>query len=371
MANDILDSTELPVLQPDTHCVLVARDPNCLYAYWDFKNEDVDQARRQAGSRGKNAQLVLRMYDVTMRDFNGHNANHAWDVEVSASNRDGFINVWQDNAVYCAELGLRPSAHHFIPVTRSNIVHAPRKTMSDRYDLIWQDIEGNKMSQPYVREAARAMRKHGSGSVQDKVLKPRKHRNYHLTAEDIRAYYKKLFATFSRLGKKKKRKALKLLSLAERLERRYGLRAWQLSRPLIGQQEYLSKFRRMHLAGSQGGELLGGASEQNFSLGSHSLFEGASKPWQNREFFFEIWTELLVYGRTHPDAAVRLNEKSVKLNPDGTFSLRYALPDGEIPLKFAARSADQVEERHIHTGVERETTVHFPKILKEFHGQNA
>jgi len=75
------------------------------------------------------------------------------------------------------------------------------------------------------------------------------------------------------------------------------------------------------------------------------------------KFFFEIGAELIVYGRTEPDAAVWLNEKGIKLNPDGTFSLRFALPDGEIPLKFIAQSSDAVEQRHIYTRVEREKTM--------------
>ena len=78
--------------------------------------------------------------------------------------------------------------------------------------------------------------------------------------------------------------------------------------------------------------------------------------------------ELVVHGRTEPDATVWLNQKGIKLNPDGTFSLRYALADGEIPLKFIAQSSDGVEQRHINTRVERERTISFPKMLKDPHG---
>jgi len=108
-----------------------------------------------------------------------------------------------------------------------------------------------------------------------------------------------------------------------------------------------------------------GASE---NLMSAQTGGGSEVRLAKRKFFFEIWTELLVYGRTESDAVVKLNEKGVKLNPDGTFSLRYALPDGEIPLKFIAQSSDGVEQRHINTRVEREKTVGFPKFLKDFNG---
>ncbi|MCX5687566.1 MAG: Rho termination protein, partial [Candidatus Omnitrophica bacterium] len=58
---------------------------------------------------------------------------------------------------------------------------------------------------------------------------------------------------------------------------------------------------------------------------------------------------------TEPDAEVRLGDKKVDLRPDGTFSMRFALPDGKINLPFAATSSDKVETRKITTNVERTT----------------
>ncbi len=53
-------------------------------------------------------------------------------------------------------------------------------------------------------------------------------------------------------------------------------------------------------------------------------------------------------------------EKEVKLNFDGTFSLRFALPDGKIPLDFTAHSYDKLEKRSINTAVERYQTMYIP-----------
>ena len=67
------------------------------------------------------SQLILRVYDMTHMDFNGSNANHTWDLDVGFSVKNWYIHVWQDNADYCAELGL-VSGGNFIPLMRSNIV---------------------------------------------------------------------------------------------------------------------------------------------------------------------------------------------------------------------------------------------------------
>jgi hypothetical protein len=108
---------------------------------------------------------------------------------------------------------------------------------------------------------------------------------------------------------------------------------------------------------------LGGASEELAQGASESLFSGASEQiakGQGRKFFFEIGTELIVYGRTEPDAQVTLGGKKVGLRSDGTFGMRFALPEGKIPLDFVAKSADGAEAREISTAVERTKTKYNP-----------
>ena len=117
-------------------------------------------------------------------------------------------------------------------------------------------------------------------------------------------------------------------------------------------------FRR--LAGTNyGRKVTIGASEFAYLGGSENSRGGASEFVQSdkkRKFFFEIGAELIVYGRTEPDAEVRLGDKKVDLRPDGTFSIRLALPDGKISLPFTATSSDKVETRKIATEVERKTS---------------
>ena len=82
--------------------------------------------------------------------------------------------------------------------------------------------------------------------------------------------------------------------------------------------------------------------------GASESFPGASEqPYSGRKFFFEIGTELIVYGRTEPDAKVWWGDKKIELRPDGTFGMRLALPDGRIPLGFTAVSGDNVERINI------------------------
>jgi len=91
------------------------------------------------------------------------------------------------------------------------------------------------------------------------------------------------------------------------------------------------------------------------SPGMASMASPVKKVPRGRKFWFWVNTELIVYGATEPDAKVTVQGKEIKLRPDGTFSLRYALPDGKQVIPVIAESSDKVEERAITPIVTRET----------------
>lgn len=76
---------------------------------------------------------------------------------------------------------------------------------------------------------------------------------------------------------------------------------------------------------------------------------------KERKFWLVVNTELIVYGATEPDAKVLVQDKEIKLRPDGTFSLRFALPDGKQVIPVHATSADGIDNRTITPIVTRET----------------
>lgn len=92
-------------------------------------------------------------------------------------------------------------------------------------------------------------------------------------------------------------------------------------------------------------------------LASGALFSMMSPVYKRKErgFWFKVETELIVYGATEPDATVTAQGNPVQLRPDGTFTLRYALPDGKQTIDLTARSADEKEERTITPEVEKKT----------------
>jgi len=340
MTSPGFDSTKLPSLQPRTHCVLIARDPHVIYAYWDYTKHDIQGIFPK--SKKDNKQLILRVY--------GQASNDILEIDIGSSVKNIYINVKDDNAEYFAEIGFKDNKKQFIPLVRSNSIRTPSKSAVKRDDLIWQNIQAYKESPPFIKEDLRGRyKRHQSYKRSHQEKKAHQGRTYHLSHQDIKAYYAKIFNKLSLKGK------------AESI-------SWQKVKPFITAFDLLGK---IHPAGSVGLLDRQGASENLLESKSPErkvalIHQGGGSEGRlnKRQFFFEVWTELIVHGRTEPDATVLLNQKNIKLNADGTFTLRYALPDGEIPLKFIAQSSDAVEQRHIYTRVEREKTIEFPKILK-------
>jgi hypothetical protein len=91
------------------------------------------------------------------------------------------------------------------------------------------------------------------------------------------------------------------------------------------------------------------------SPGIASMASPVKKLPKERKFWLIVNTELIVYGATEPDAKVCVQGREIRLRPDGTFTLRFALPDGKQVIPVQATSQDKLEEKTITPIVTKET----------------
>jgi len=96
--------------------------------------------------------------------------------------------------------------------------------------------------------------------------------------------------------------------------------------------------------------------KEEMASGAISSMMSPTYKKRERGFWFNVEAELIVYGATQPDATVTAQGKLVELRPDGTFTLRFALPDGKQTIDLTAKSADNKEERTITPEVEKKTS---------------
>jgi len=343
-----INEYELPAYNTTTRITLIAKDPSWIYAYWEIADSSIEDVKRQLGGNLDGTRFVVRMYDVTYKDFNGFNANHWFDIEVGRYSNNWYISIWNDNASYLGEIGMVHHSGRFFPMARSNFVHTPRSGSSNRFEEIWMDLA---QEDKFPAASGSDIKDNGNQSPVQYDAAGRfsyssisKRRKIFLTDSDLRAYYSRLSPLlrdimFSRISRKK-------------------LYRYLYSNMTGKEWHDILYFKRLHNA-KFGRKVMIGASEFAYLGGSENLQGGASEfvqPDKKRKFFFEIDAELIVYGRTEPDAEVKLGDKLVDLKPDGTFSMRLALPDGKIPLPFTATSKDKIDTRKISTQVERKTS---------------
>lgn len=276
---------DLPGEYGDTRIVLLVRDPEWVYAYWEV-NDSTRQELRIPRS-GHNRRMVVRLYKITGRNWPEEAAHYFFDVEVSPYAQNWYIKLPETAQQWCAELGMFNEEGEYLPIVRSNVIATPRDTVSPETDADWMTVE----------------------EVYEKLY-------------GISAGYAAANAVLR--GAAGRGASEQLLRHLQR----------QIAAGLRGQIDLSS------------GGLYSGASESVTSPGRGGV---------GKDFWLQVHTELILYGSTEPDARVTVQGRPVKLNPDGTFSLRYALPDGEQVLRVHAVSRDGDMEREVTPVVTRTT----------------
>ena len=130
---------------------------------------------------------------------------------------------------------------------------------------------------------------------------------------------------------------------------------WAVSDEVFDKLYELSTGAKPGMTPAGSSDLFSDSLASGSGAGFGSFDETVKSP--DRGFFFRLDCELVVYGATEPDALVTMFGEKIKLNPDGTFSARFALPDGARDIPVVATSADQLESRQISPSVARSTRV--------------
>lgn len=96
------------------------------------------------------------------------------------------------------------------------------------------------------------------------------------------------------------------------------------------------------------------------SFGSGGLLPAG----KTRPLHFQIEAELIVYGSTDPNARLTLQGQPVSLRSDGTFTMRFKLPDSRQIIPAVATSPDGQESRTIVLAIERNTK-HLEPVVQD------
>ncbi|NLK00084.1 MAG: DUF4912 domain-containing protein [Clostridia bacterium] len=119
--------------------VLMVRDPEWLYAYWEITATKQKQLSQQLGNLWQSSSPALRIYEVNQN--NGHNNEIFFDIKVNEGTRNWYIHVGKPNQSFFIDLGRLLSDGSFLPILRSNLVTTPSNSFSQEIDPQWPPVE--------------------------------------------------------------------------------------------------------------------------------------------------------------------------------------------------------------------------------------
>lgn len=117
---------ELPETYGHSRLVVMVVDPYHVHAYWEMTFADRMQARETLSpSNVEVPRWVLRFHDVTGSDQPAPRARSHFDIPVTVSARNWYVELWAPDKTYLVELGLL-LGERFSGVCRSGLVRLPR-----------------------------------------------------------------------------------------------------------------------------------------------------------------------------------------------------------------------------------------------------
>ncbi|MEB3342916.1 MAG: DUF4912 domain-containing protein, partial [Okeania sp.] len=120
---------DLPNGYGKSQIVLMPRDPEWAYAYWDIPNELKEALRRQGGQ-----QLALRIYDVTDINLEYQSPHSIQEYPCDELAREWYIPIPVSDRDYTLEIGYRCADGRWLILARSERVHIPPVYPSDWID---------------------------------------------------------------------------------------------------------------------------------------------------------------------------------------------------------------------------------------------
>jgi hypothetical protein len=311
---------DLPAGYGDSRIVLLPRDPQWAYTYWDIPNDHKEELRRQGGQT-----LALRIYDVTDVDLDYQSPHSIQEYPADELAREWYLPIPVSDRDYVIDVGYRTADGGWLVLARSARVHIPPVYPSDWIEdvFITVDFEEDLRAKTFYELVPPSKKLAPAAAA---------------TAGGGNPIYEQIFG------------------LAESAE------AQRVAGSLFGSMQHvpgsaapeqaLSSYVFPSGVGMWAVPTVSGLTMSGVGM---SGFSASAVPARPRKFWLVADAELIVYGATEPDANVTIGGRPIKLNSDGTFRFQMSFQDGLIDYPILAVAADGEQTRSIHMKFERET----------------
>jgi len=312
---------DLPEGYGESRVVLMPRDPQWAYAYWDIPNDHKEDLRRQGGQ-----QLALRIYDVTDISLEYQSPHSIQEYPCDELAREWYLPMPVSDRDYVVDIGYRCADGRWLVLARSAPVRVPPVYPSDWIEdqfitVNWEEELRGKTVYKLVPPSQKIEAVGGVGAG----------------ASAGNPIYDEIF------GMAKSAEAQRVVGSL------YGsMQQVPVHEQTISSYVFPSGVGMWAVPTASGLTMSGvGMSGVGFSA--------SAVPIRPRQFWLVADAELIVYGATEPDATVTIGGRPIKLNPDGTFRFQMSFQDGLIDYPIMAVAADGEQTRSIHMKFNRET----------------
>jgi uncharacterized protein len=117
---------DLPAGYGESRIVLMPRDPQWAYAYWDISNSEKEKKRHQGGQK-----LALRLYDSTGLDLDRQAPHSVQEYGCDELAREYYLQIPVSDRDYIVEIGYRCADGRWLPIVKSASVRIPPMYPSD------------------------------------------------------------------------------------------------------------------------------------------------------------------------------------------------------------------------------------------------
>jgi uncharacterized protein len=307
---------DIPGGYAESKIVLLPRDPQWAYAYWDITAEHKQELRAQGGQ-----QLALRLYDVTDINMGAQSPHSIQEYPLDEMAREWYLSIPVSDREYLLDIGFRCADGRWLVLARSTEIRIPPVYPSDWVEdhfvtIDWKEDLVGKTFANLVPPSKKPAGAAGTTATFDAAGNP---------------IYAQIFG------------------LAESVE------AMRIAGSLYGSmqqspEESLSSFVFPSGIGAWAMPTASGVNMSGVGMSGIGI-----EQHQPRQFWLVADAELIVYGATEPDAAVFIGNRQIQLNPDGTFRFHMSFQDGLIDYPIVAVAKDGEQQRSVHMKFERET----------------
>lgn len=325
------ESRELPEAYGTGKLLLTPRDPHWLYAHWDLSREQ----QRAYNERSAHGHLVVRV----LPQEQGASA----EVHLHPESRHWFVEVGRAGTSYVAELGYYQTGDEWVSISTSAAARTPPDQVSEDKTVQFATRGGKPIPREQLLAAnapqATDQEKQTQGIIPPRVewlpaLDPQVEGTVPVIPELSAPTREGESALLGKAQTESEWTSTQEAALSELASMQSVRQGWISSFEIT---ESIRHEIEREIASAQFGRPPQEANPVSSPM-------GGPLP-RVKAFWFNVNADLIIYGATQPDATVMIGGQPIQLRPDGTFSCRLALPDGEYELEVAATSVESDFQR--------------------------